>query len=116
MGTPIGMARRRPLPTAASLLSRPPRRRERKKSSPPSPKLTSNGLPPTPKVINAKKTRKNLVNSPPSLLPTPTPCIINDFNVILHHHRDYGSIFYETRSICTRSNITQLLNLCDLFF
>jgi len=30
--------------------SRPPRRRERKKSSPPSPKLTSNGLPPTPKV------------------------------------------------------------------
>lgn len=30
--------------------SRPPRRRERKKSTPPSPKLTSNGLPPTPKV------------------------------------------------------------------
>ena len=33
-----------------SVPSRPPRRRERKKSSPPSPKLTSNGLPPTPKV------------------------------------------------------------------
>lgn len=33
-----------------SVPSRPPRRRERKKNSPPSPKLTSNGLPPTPKV------------------------------------------------------------------
>ena len=33
-----------------SVPSRPPRRRERKKSTPPSPKLTSNGLPPTPKV------------------------------------------------------------------
>ena len=41
------------LPTAAAAdahPSRPPRRRERKKSTPPSPKLTSNGLPPTPKV------------------------------------------------------------------
>ncbi|XP_045036515.1 mitogen-activated protein kinase kinase kinase kinase 5 isoform X4 [Daphnia magna] len=33
-----------------SIPARPPRRRERKKSTPPSPKLTSNGLPPTPKV------------------------------------------------------------------
>lgn len=37
-------------PSSAGQPSRPPRRRERKKSSPPSPKLTSNGLPPTPKV------------------------------------------------------------------
>jgi hypothetical protein len=36
--------------TDPSIPSRPPRRRERKKSTPPSPKLTSNGLPPTPKV------------------------------------------------------------------
>lgn len=34
----------------ADVPSRPPRRRERKKSTPPSPKMTSNGLPPTPKV------------------------------------------------------------------
>ncbi len=38
--------------TDPSVSSRPPRRRERKKSTPTSPKLTSNGLrlPPTPKV------------------------------------------------------------------
>jgi hypothetical protein len=38
------------LETDPSVPSRPSRRRERKKSTPPSPKLTSNGLPPTPKV------------------------------------------------------------------
>ena len=36
--------------TDPSIPARPPRRRERKKNTPPSPKLTSNGLPPTPKV------------------------------------------------------------------
>jgi len=36
--------------TDPSIPARPPRRRERKKSTPPSPKMTSNGLPPTPKV------------------------------------------------------------------